>query len=156
MASSKQQAWLEEFFRCWNATEAARRVGYKWPNKKGPELKQLFADEIAERLAEKAMAADEAAWRMAEVARFDPSKYLETAGRQTWLNVEDMIADGFGHMIEGLKYTPQGAPIYELRKPQHALDKIFDGLKPALGDPDRPLHVVRVYVPDNERDTADG
>ena len=46
MASPQEEDWLNEYFQCWNATEAARRVGYKWPNKVGPAKKQKFADEV--------------------------------------------------------------------------------------------------------------
>lgn len=36
--TKKRRAWLEQYLQCWNATEAARRVGYKHPNTQGPRL----------------------------------------------------------------------------------------------------------------------
>ena len=59
--TNKQKVFVEEYLQCWNATEAARRAGYKHPNSRGPEnvVKRSIQAKIVERLAEKAMAADE-------------------------------------------------------------------------------------------------
>ena len=35
--SRKQFVWLEHYFQCWNATEAARCAGYRCPRISGPE-----------------------------------------------------------------------------------------------------------------------
>jgi len=49
----KQQSFIDEYLACGNATEAARRAGYKHPNKQGPEnLVKLggFIDEQAKEI----------------------------------------------------------------------------------------------------------
>lgn len=69
--TGKQSVFIEEYLRCWNATEAARVAGYAHPNKDGPEnlVKAGIADLIKARIAEKAMSADEVLIRLAEHAR---------------------------------------------------------------------------------------
>jgi phage terminase small subunit len=59
--TKKRQAWLDQYLQCWNATEAARRVGYKHPNTQGPRLlvDVSIAAEIQKRLDEMVMSADE-------------------------------------------------------------------------------------------------
>ncbi len=59
--TKKRQAWLDQYLQCWNATEAARRVGYKHPNTQGPRLlvDVSIAAEIKKRLDEMVMSADE-------------------------------------------------------------------------------------------------
>jgi phage terminase small subunit len=88
MAETKRQVWLEEYFQCWNATEAARRAGYKWPNKVGPALKQKLRAQIQERLAQKAMAADEVLARLSEMARADLSEFITDTGAIDWEKVK--------------------------------------------------------------------
>lgn len=78
--TDKEAVWLEEYLKCWNASEAARRAGYKWPNKQGPRKLAKFSDEIAERIEEKAMLADEVLAHLADVARFDLGMILDKTG----------------------------------------------------------------------------
>ena len=76
MASSKERIWIEEYLTCWNATEAARRAGYRWPNKVGPAKLDKFRNIISERLAKKAMGADEVLARLAGIARADIGDFV--------------------------------------------------------------------------------
>lgn len=101
MASTKQEIWLNEYLECWNATEAARRAGYKWPNKSGPANLQTLEDEIKQRVSEKAMTADELLIRLGEKARFDFSPFVK--GYR--VDVEAVKAAGFGHMIRRVYRT---------------------------------------------------
>lgn len=76
--TDKQRLFIEEYLTCWNATEAARRTHYANPNKRGPEnvVKRGIREEIARRLAEKAMPADEVLARLSEHARIDADDFL--------------------------------------------------------------------------------
>jgi len=76
--SHKQQVFINHYLECWNATEAARRAGYSHPNKRGPEnvVKSGIAEEIARRIEEKAMSADEALIRLAEQARGSMAEFV--------------------------------------------------------------------------------
>jgi phage terminase small subunit len=120
MASTKEQIWLSEYLTCFNATEAARRAGYKWPDKQGQEKKAKFAAEISERLAERAMSADEVLQRLADQARGDASDYLTIDHNIVMLDLEKMKADGKTHLIKRYSDTKNGTVI-ELYDAQAAL-----------------------------------
>jgi phage terminase small subunit len=126
MASPQEQEWLNEYFVCWNATEAARRVGYKWPNKVGPAKKQKFADEISQRLKENAMEADEVLSRLADMARGDLASFADVE------TTKDLVGHPKSHIIKKLKVTKRRSQgdveiinsEIELNDPQSALEKI--------------------------------
>jgi Terminase small subunit len=139
--SPKEKLWLTEYFKSFNATDAARRVGYKWPDKQGAQKKEKFADLIAAELDTRVMSADEAARRMADAARFDMSPYLIVEGKSSRLDIEKLKADGYGWVVRGLKYTSKGGPIYETWDSQRALEKIYDNVNPSLGDERRPITI---------------
>lgn len=100
MASDMRTVWLTEYLKCWNATEAARRAGYKWPNKKGPEIKQELAEEIQEKLAELTMTADEALILMTRIARGDLSQYIYPDGD---IGIEELKESGDGRLLKKYK-----------------------------------------------------
>ncbi len=81
----KQFAWLTEYLTCWNATEAARRVGYKSPQGSGYEnLHHPAVVEAVKRWASaRAMGADEVLVRLAEQARADIGQFFKVVER--WL-----------------------------------------------------------------------
>lgn len=76
MASKKEKVWLAEYFICWNQTEAARRAGYKWPNKQGPQKAKKFADQIKDHIKQIQMGADEVLIRLADQARGDIGDFV--------------------------------------------------------------------------------
>ena len=84
--SKKRQVFVEEYLRCWNQTEAARRAGYKNPHVMGCRLMKVksVADTIAARIEEKAMSADEVLLRLAEQARGDISEFMTITGAIDW------------------------------------------------------------------------
>ena len=147
--TAKQQRFIEEYTVDFNATQAAIRAGYSertaYSIGQGNLNKPEIDDAIKKRIAEKQMAADEASIRMADAARFDIGPYLRGAGRSQWVDIESLIADGYGWVIKGLKYTAQGAPIYDLWDSQRALEKIFDGHKPSVGSQDNPIHIALTW-----------
>ena len=120
MASTKERAWLEEYLVDFNATAAARRVGYKNPNKLGPRKKIRFADEISRRLSERAMSGEEVLDRLREQAMGDASDYLTIDHNIVMLDLAKMKADGKTHLIKKYSDTKNGKVI-ELYDAQAAL-----------------------------------
>jgi phage terminase small subunit len=100
--TNRQEVWIEEYFRTWNATEAARRAGYAHPKSAGTEnlANPAIAEEIKARIAEKTMGADEALVRLAEQARAEYSAYFKPNGT---VDLKKLLADGKGHLIKKIK-----------------------------------------------------
>jgi phage terminase small subunit len=77
----KQQVFIDEYLKCWNAAEAARLAGYSersaysqgWENLRKPEI----AAAIQARLDEAHMSADEALKLLADQARADIGEIME-------------------------------------------------------------------------------
>ncbi len=100
----KQRVFVEEYLKCWNAAEAARRAGYSTrtaysigqENLRKPEI----AAEIKARLSDLAMSADETLVRMAEQARGEYARYIDAAGR---VDLGAMQAAGKLHLIKRIK-----------------------------------------------------
>jgi phage terminase small subunit len=115
----KRQVFIEEYLKCWNATEAARRVGYKYPRRQGSRLLS-FVDiqaEIERRITEKAMGADEVLLRLAEQARCEYSDYIDSDGA---VDLGRLKADGKMHLVKGIRETRHGQ-IVEFHDGQTAL-----------------------------------
>jgi phage terminase small subunit len=132
----KEEAFVNEYLRTWNATEAAKRVGYKHPNKVGPRklVEVGIAEEIKKRLESKAMAADEVLARLAEQARFNPVPYIlfeefrdEEGGlivkAFAGIDLDKLQEDGLGHVLKGISKTRNGLKI-EFHDAQRALELI--------------------------------
>jgi phage terminase small subunit len=126
MTSPQELRWLNEYFLCWNATEAARRADYKWPNKVGPAKKLKFADEINQRLEENTMEANEALSRLSDMARGDLADFANVE------DLRDLAGHSKSHVIKKIKKTVKHfksgeTATYieiELNDPQSALEKI--------------------------------
>ena len=79
----KQQLFIDEYLKCWNASEAARRAGYSaktayamgWENLRKPEIKAV----IQARLDEVHMGADEALKLTADIARGDIAQLMDVS-----------------------------------------------------------------------------
>lgn len=87
--TDKQREWINYYFECgFNATEAARRAGYKNPNKAGPanRVKEGIRQIIEARLAYHTMSADEVLARLAEHARASMEDFINTESRDVDLN----------------------------------------------------------------------
>lgn len=100
--TGKQAIFAEEYLKCWNKTEAARRAGYDgndatlsaigYQNFKKLQIQEY----IQQRIAENAMTADEVLMRLAEHARGEHGKYINTKPR---LDMVAMAKDGKGDLI---------------------------------------------------------
>jgi hypothetical protein len=122
--TAKQQAFVDEYVRCWNASEAARRAGYspRTAYSIGQRLlKHVEAQAaIGARVDEMAMGADEALTRLAEQARADYVEYILADGS---VDLARMKRDGMMHLVKGIKPTRHGLMV-EFVDAQAALFKI--------------------------------
>ena len=126
--SNKRRVFVDEYLKCWNATEAARLAGYKHPNKQGPRLlvNVGIQDEIKRRLDEKAMSADEVLTRLADMARASIEGFLKfpQKGRKPALDLKQAQESGLLHLVKKLKYNTRGQIEVELHDAQAALQLI--------------------------------
>ncbi len=108
--SNKRRVFVEEYLKCWNATEAARRANYRHPSVKGCQLRKVkeIDDEIQHRLKEKQLSADEVMTRLGEIARAEYSAYITLQGA---VNLPALIDAGKAHLIKGIKETKWGTEI---------------------------------------------
>lgn len=120
MASKKEKVWLREYLKCWNATEAARRAGYKWPNKVAWQKLEKFREEIADEIDRKVMGADEALARLSEIARGVYSEYIKPDGT---VDIASMVEDDRAHLISKV-YDTQYGKRFEFVDMQSALRDI--------------------------------
>jgi phage terminase small subunit len=80
--TGKQQAFVDHYLQCWNATEAARRAGYAGNDNTlksiGSEnlTKPDISAAVQKRLDDNAMSANEALSRLADIARGDIGDFL--------------------------------------------------------------------------------
>ncbi len=98
--TDKQEMFVEEYLKCFNATQAAKNAGYseKTAGKIGSEnlSKPDIDSRIRARMKEAAMSADECLFHLATVARgqgFDKVRALELIGKSHKLFVERVEHD---------------------------------------------------------------
>lgn len=123
--SNKRQKFVNEYFNCsFNATEAARRVGYKHPNKYGPHLIQLaeIREEIEKRLKELTLSANEVLYLLTKQATASASDYIDEHGIIDW---EKIKKDGV--QVKGIKHQ-KGHSGFDLYDAQGALTLIGKNL----------------------------
>ena len=101
-----QQVFVSEYLKCFNATEAHTRA---YPKAKRDSARANASElltkpnikaEIAARLAEHHMTADEALQRLADMARGDITEFITPMGA---FDIEAMKAAGKGHLIKKIK-----------------------------------------------------
>jgi len=101
----RRRAWVEEYLSCWNATEAARRVGYGSPNNQGPRLllNASVQEYIQKRIDEKAMSADEVLLRLGEHARGDMGDFLDISSMAFHIDMNKAKEKGITRLIKKTK-----------------------------------------------------
>jgi len=151
--SNKQRVFVEEYLACWNASEAARKAGYS-PRTAcfiGSEnLKKPYIQErIQQRIAEKAMTADEVLLRLAEHGRGDIGEMMTDDGA---LDLVTAKASGKTRLIKAVTESDKGLRI-EMYDAQAALvqlgrahglftDKLESTVKAEVDGSDRLLSAV--------------
>lgn len=123
--TDKQQAFINEYLKCWNATDAALKAGYSpksaysigHENLKKPEI----ANEISARIADMKMGADETLLSLAEIARGDMSDFFTVYGKVPVLDFEKAQKNGKLGLIKKLTMKEDSIS-FELYDKQSALN----------------------------------
>lgn len=125
MGQIKQQIFLEEYLKCWNASEAARRAGYKGrANTVGPRLLANVGIQkaIQARLDELKMSADEVLVRLTDQARSSMADFVKV-NEDGQIKVSLANPDKL-HLIKKISLTVEGGLQIELYDAQDALKLI--------------------------------
>lgn len=103
--TTKQRVFIDAYLTCWNATEAARRAGYAFPNVEGSKnlVKPSIAAAVRQRIDEMAMTADEVLIRLADHARGDLSPFMRTIDGAVSFDLSTETAAGKMHLIKKVK-----------------------------------------------------
>jgi len=107
--------------------DAARRAGYRWPEKLGPRLVKKGGVQAAidARVATAAMAANEVLARVAEVASFDLLDFMAVdKDGKVKVDLELVQRLGLGHLIKRLRINKDGTQDIELEPKVPALVKL--------------------------------
>ena len=139
--NNKQKIFVEEYVKCWNAAEAARRAGYskKIDKQYGYTLlnKPYIKEAVQQRIDEIKMSADEALILLAKQARGDLGEFMDAG--TLMLDIRSAKDKGQTAIIKKLKQrtvtklgkneTDEDVEIHdleiELYDAQSALDKIL-------------------------------
>jgi phage terminase small subunit len=114
----KQRAFVEFYFQCWNASEAARRAGYK--GKASVIGSRLLANVdiaafIEERLNELKMTSDEVLVRLSQIGRADMRDFVDiTADGKGFINLTKAAKKGKLHLIKEIEHTTDTRKIGEV------------------------------------------
>jgi phage terminase small subunit len=108
--TGKQRAFVEEYLKCWNASEAARRAGYsaRDADSRGCKLLKLanVRAVVQARLEERAMETDEVLAQLAEQARGNLGDYLIVEGEEgkeeVRFDLARLVRDGKGHLLRAV------------------------------------------------------
>jgi Terminase small subunit len=120
----KQRKFVEEYLTCWNASEAARRAGYRTrADVAGAQIlgNPSIRAAIEERLAEAAMSADEVLTRLTDQARCNVADFIRIGrGGKPALDLKRAEREGKLHLISEITWTEHG-PKVKLHDAQAAL-----------------------------------
>jgi len=122
LTTDKRRVFVEEYLRCWNGTEAARRAGYAWPRREASRLLSNvdIREIVEERIREKAMSADEVLAHLADIARFDAGLLFGKAGIIDWDKARER---GITRFVKKMEWAPGGLKV-ELYDKMDALELI--------------------------------
>jgi len=125
--------------------DAARKAGYRWPEKLGPRLvkKSSVQAAIDARVATPAMTANEVLARVAEVASCDMLDFMEV-GNDGKIKVDLKLVKrlGLGHLIKRLRIYKDGTQDIELEPKMLALAKLGEHYKLWKGETQRQVTMV--------------
>lgn len=136
--TDKQQVFINEYLKTWNATEAARRAGYseKTARQMGAEnlSKPYISAEIAKRIQEQTMRADEALVRLSKQARSSFADITKIAGGLPFIDWEKAVETGAIDNIREITFK-KGSVTVKLHDSQSALVHILRQLQLEAGEP---------------------
>lgn len=131
----RQRIFIEEYLRCWNATEAARRAGYSDPEQSGWVNKHKVEVRAAmeARLSEHRLSADEVLARLSDHAMgtmgdFIGTNYLESGQAITVIDLERARRAGKLHLIKKIRVDEKGTAIelYDAKAALELLGKHYE------------------------------
>ena len=122
--TDKQQAFVNHYLACLNASEAARRAGYPnrsayaigWENLRKPEIRAA----IDAALADAAMPVSEVLARLTDQARASMEEFVTVRSRGAHLDLKAAKERGVLHLVRKYTKTKQGTTV-ELYDAQAAL-----------------------------------
>jgi phage terminase small subunit len=126
--SKKRKVFVEEYLKCWNATQSAIKAGYSKGSAAVTGHRLLIddniSDEISRRVDEIVMSANEALALLSDQARSSVGDYMDIdeEGRAR-LNFCKMKEKGKLHLIKSITPTANGIKV-ELHSSQRALELI--------------------------------
>jgi len=128
MLTRKQQIFVEEYLNCWNASEAARRAGYKGDaHSVGSQLLANIsvATELQARITERGVKAPEVLDKLASHARSDIGQFFKESFRWSqWPLPSDEIVDE--REVPDPKHPGKMIRQYQCRRMVFDLDKMSD------------------------------
>ena len=130
--TAKRRVFVEEYLKCWNGVEAARRANYAHPNSQAGRLLSnvVIREHIQRRLAQKALDADEVLSRLGEQARGEWTDYIVVDGatREACLDLRRMKEDGRLHLLKSITSGSRSGTKVEGYDAQAALSLIGKNL----------------------------
>ena len=103
--TNRRRIFIDEYLRCFNATEAARRAGYKNARREGSRLR-TFEDinkAIQESISERAMGKDEVVDRLGEHARGDMGDFMDIGSMAFSLDLNKAKELGLTRLIKKVR-----------------------------------------------------
>jgi phage terminase small subunit len=163
----KQQVFVDEYLKTWNAAEAARRAGYsaKTAREQGYDLLKHphISSQIEARLSEVHMSADEALKLTADIARGDLADFMSIGSMGFNLDLDAAREAGKTNLIRrvsqktiinGKTDTETHILDIELYDRQAALRDLLKvhGKFKEPGTPDNPMHIKVTIGNDSDKD----
>jgi hypothetical protein len=149
--------------------DAARRAGYRWPEKLGPRLvkKSGIQAAIDAGVETAAMTSNEVLARLADVAAADMLEFFESDRKgRAKVDLKLVKRLGLGHLFKRLRMNKDGTPDIELEPKAPALVKLGDHYRLWKGEEEQEITMVDVAKElearyeklrkDSERDNTDG
>jgi len=130
-----------------SAADAARRAGYRWPEKHGPRLVKTgeVRAAIDARVETAAIAASEVLARIADVATSDLLNLIQVDPGGDWkVDLKQVQRLGLGHLIKRLRKNKDGTSEIELEARVPALLKLGDHYKLWKGEAQSQLTLVEL------------
>ncbi len=128
-----------------SAADAARRAGYRWPEKLGPRLAKTSGIRAAidARVKTAAIAANEVLARIADVATSDLLNFIAVDPHGDWkVDLKQVQRLGLGHLIKRLRKNKDGSSEIELEARVPALLKLGEHHKLWKGEAQSQLTLV--------------
>ena len=152
--SALQEAFINEYLKCRNGAEAARRAGYSEKTARTIAAQNLakldIQEEIKRRTAEGAMESDEVLSRLADTARGTMEDFVsfnEGPYPEFTLDLAKARERNKLHLIKKLKYDKDGNPeieLYSALDAQKVLVQLLTG--GPSGSEEDPIHHAISYI----------